>query len=682
MSKEDVFIPPEITDKDIHWVTEILGFLPKHAFRGEDRDDQRQNVLKSMAKMDVAACPGSGKTTLLVAKLSILARKWKYRTQGICVLSHTNAARREIEKRLGNTTVGRRLLSYPHYIGTIHGFVNEYLAVPWLRTKGYPIKMVDDDEVEKRRRAKMKRCSQYRALKNFVDKNELHQNIVSNWTVASPDFLVFKKNGEPAFKTPGRASNQLKKLVESVICDGYHRHDEMFMWAKDLMDKVADLTKILRDRFPILFIDEAQDNSEAQSEILYQIFMDGDSSVIRQRFGDENQAIYDSMGAKEAITDIFPDMTIKKSIFNSHRFGQRIANLADPLGVVPYRLKGLGPKKPLESKEEEGKHTIFFFDNYDINKVLDAYAELLLDTFSKQELEEGIFTAVGQIHRPPKKEEEKKIPQYVGHYWLDYDSELTRQTPKPHTFIQYILSGQKKVEVSREVYPAIELIAAGILRLTGIAECKEVFRPSKYKHRRVMQLLEKNKEVQYRYEQLINTFAINRKIPTKDIWIAKWRGVVHEIAETIAGVPISNSEANIFMEWENENKDHVSSPVSQRSRDNIYRFRSDGKEVDIRVGSIHSIKGETHTATLVLETFWYEHNLESLLPWLDGNKSGFNENKQRQKKRLKAHYVAMTRPTHLLCIALRQTALKADKKASNQEIVQRLKQHSWQIKFI
>lgn len=76
-----------------------------------------------MDSVDIQAFPGSGKTTILVAKLAILAKKWTYSNVGICVLSHTNVAREEIEERLGNTEIGRKLLSYPHFIGTEHSFL-------------------------------------------------------------------------------------------------------------------------------------------------------------------------------------------------------------------------------------------------------------------------------------------------------------------------------------------------------------------------------------------------------------------------------------------------------------------------------------------------------------------------------------------------------------------------------
>lgn len=133
-----------ITDVDVDWVIELMGL--------DTLDEPRRNFLKSMDTVDVAACPGSGKTTLVVAKLAILARHWKSRMQGICVLSHTNAAREEIEKRLGGTEVGQRLLRFPHYIDTIHGFTGRFLASPWLRSKGISLQAIDDEATHKARR--------------------------------------------------------------------------------------------------------------------------------------------------------------------------------------------------------------------------------------------------------------------------------------------------------------------------------------------------------------------------------------------------------------------------------------------------------------------------------------------------------------------------------------------------
>ncbi len=40
------------------------------------------------------------------------------------------------------------------------------------------------------------------------------------------------------------------------------------------------------------------------------------------------------------------------------------------------------------------------------------------------------------------------------------------------------------------------------------------------------------------------------------------------------------------------------------------------------MSSIHAVKGETHFATLILETFLYSHAIKSLLPWLLGKRRG------------------------------------------------------------
>lgn len=51
------------------------------------------------------------------------------------------------------------------------------------------------------------------------------------------------------------------------------------------------MREALRERFPLLFIDEVQDTSEEQSSLVSRLLMEGGSAVIRQRFGDSNQAI-------------------------------------------------------------------------------------------------------------------------------------------------------------------------------------------------------------------------------------------------------------------------------------------------------------------------------------------------------------------------------------------------------
>ena len=696
MDDQSPFALPEITDEDIHWASALLG-LGKDAFFGKDGSDPRHAVIKSMEPMDVAACPGSGKTTLLVAKLAILAEKWRYRTRGICVLSHTNAARSEIESKLGNTNAGRRLLSYPHYVGTIHGFVNEFLAVPWLRAKGHLIKLIDNEKVESVRRDLLRHWNRFSALKTYVENNEKRQNIVAQWVVSSPDFLVLKKEGNPVFKNDCLAAGQLKELAASVFRKGFHRHDEMFTWAKDLMDKTPHIVGVMQDRFPLLFIDEAQDNNEAQSAILNRIFTGGSAAVICQRFGDSNQAIYNFAGDKGAETNAFPSDKIKRmDLPNSHRFGQTIADLANPFGLapVPGGLKGQGPanrgsvSKAIASGAQEAQHTIFLIDPADATKILDAYGELLLETFSNQELRDGSFWAVAQVHRPKEDGKEHKAPHYIGHYWPDYDSELSKQDPKPDSFVQYVLSGMAKAKISGEASPAVEKIAEGILRLADMAKGGITLYQRRHSHRYVLQLLEGHAEARKFYDAILDRFVVKRDPPTKEMWNdthADRRRIVRKIAESVAKSSLNGPEIEEFLAWPDEPNAPALAP-DRNVRDNIYRFQKHGREVAIQVGSIHSVKGTTNTATLVLETFWQgkngRHNLELLSPWLSKEKAGGTNEGAQQAARLKIHYVAMTRPTHLLCLAMKRRSFEKDDQSLDRGVIDELERRGWQIKCV
>lgn len=651
MSSAGVFESPTVTDADICRASRLLG-LPVDAFYGPDGTDPRQKVLKCMDSIDVAACPGSGKTTLLVAKLAILAEKWQYSTHGICVLSHTNAARHEIEKHLGNTAVGRRLLGYPHYIGTIHGFVNEFLAVPWLRSQGYQIKMIDTEVCRRRRWYSLP----------FNTRNALEQNHhgFSVLSVKTPDFGVgqvrWGKKGALGASTTTYCD--IQEACRRSATDGYFCYDEMFMWAEFLIGTVSGVVDVLRDRFPILLIDEAQDNSKAQMAILKRIFIEGDNSVIRQRFGDANQAIFDFQGAEEAATDKFPGAT-KMELLNSHRFGQKIADLADPLGLEPYGLQGLGPRNLLASGAQAGQHTIFLFDKNSATKVLDAYGELLLDTFSDLELREDWFTAtaVGQVHRPPDEDNDNKFPHHVGDYWTDYDPELTKQDPTPQTFMQYVFAGQGKSELQRETHAMVEKIAEGFLRLSGFTVEEKAMARSKHPHRYILQLLETSPDIRKQYQNLVVQFTVNNGRLTTKTWENHWRGIVRSIAEAIAGSPLSEG-AEGFLIWNDQPVTPATPTDANRIQNNIFRYRKNGRDVCIQAGSIHSVKGQTHTATLVLETFWYDHNLAHILPWFTNEKHGWEKaDGVRQEARLKLHFVAMTRPTHLLCLAMSRGAL-------------------------
>lgn len=271
---------PTYSDDDFRWAAVQLGLRPD-AFLGNNGNDPRRDVLARMGDLDVPACPGSGKTTLLVAKLALLARNWDALRRGICVISHTNVARAEIEAKLGSTSEGHRLLTYPHFIGTIHSFVNQFLAAPFLRSVGITPRLIDDDVANARREAKLP-FSYRAALSN--NNIGIHQIKITDVNCDLGEI----RWGKGLLNRQSDLYQILQKSFRDSIRDGYLRHEECFLWAEELLRVSPQVVIDIRRQFPIIFMDEVQDTSETQAHILSRIFGSGDGASIRQRFGDMN----------------------------------------------------------------------------------------------------------------------------------------------------------------------------------------------------------------------------------------------------------------------------------------------------------------------------------------------------------------------------------------------------------
>lgn len=644
-----------VTDEEIETACASLG-LPLGAFHGADGRDARLDVLRSNASVDVAACPGSGKTTLLVAKLAILAKRWTSPSAGICVLSHTNVARSEIESRLRTDPAGRSVLSYPHFIGTIHGFVNQFVALPWLRSQGVEVVVIDDDICLRRRLSKLgpslrKRVSESnRGIDLLRIRDAEHDLEEISWG-----------GGKLGTETP--MYKAFVAACREATTEGFFCHDDMMIWAGQALDQNSEIRNAVRQRFPILFLDEVQDNDEVQSKLLHRLFIDGDCAVVRQRFGDMNQAIFRSASntdADGANCDVFPDDSIAIPVANSHRFGNQIAALADPLALTPPGLIGLRE----HTEEENGKQAaILLFDAAQPMSVLPAFAGLLTNRFSAAERAIGIFAAVGAIHRDTNRPD---TPNCVAHYWSGYEHDLARIQGRPATLIGYLRRGIFEASGSGDLRPIVESTAEALLRLSTMLNPAVRHPNFSNRYRQLARLLEQDRRTVQRFHALCWKLA-RGQLPAGAAEWQKWKKPIKDIATALLN-GADAQETDAFMDWEDE---RVFDGIAARSG-NIFAYPVAEPAVRIKVGSIHSVKGETHLATLVFDTHYKGSHLTRIKPWLTGDKSGLTGGKPELRKSLKQHYVAVTRPSHLLCLAMRSDAF------TDAEIAQ-LRARQWSI---
>lgn len=641
---------PEITDDDVAW---ICGLMKLDAV-----DEHRIAFLKDTSTIDVAACPGSGKTTLIVAKLAILARKWPHRARGVCVLSHTNVAREEIEKRLGNTVVGHRLLGYPHFVDTIHGFANRFLALPWLAANGIIAPTIDDDLTSDYRARSLGvadfRKTEFALKQKYKSWNQIRIKDRSiNFGVGQGDFPFGKDAASFKFT---------KSAVEAAAVAGYFCHDEMFVWANALLEDFPDATQALQERFPLVLIDEMQDTSSLQSKVLASVFPRNSEKISVQRIGDPNQRIFGGDTEDEEADDTFP-VDGELQIPNSFRFGVDIAKFSSPLAVNPIGDNGLVGIRREDAAEAEGPpiHTIFVFPDNATDGVLDAFGRHVIEVLPPKLCEAGKITAVGGRHRAdePAKPGDNKYPQTVGDYWSGYSVESSKRTTYPKTFLQHLRIAQSESLI--DLAPGVERLAAGVVRMTNLFGEVEEIKHSRRKHRAILRMLADQDEALTAYRSLIIEVLVER-VPLEEQSWDKFleRGLT--IAQTLSAseTPIDDDATRRFIAWND------AAPVAAADvplgtnpplRENSYRVTHNERFVDIDLSSIHAIKGETHLATLVLSTFWKKHSFERLMGWLTGERCNADRKTGvEDQKRMLQTFVAMTRPTHLLCLAIRRSS--------------------------
>ena len=136
----------------------------------------------------------------------------------------------------------------------------------------------------------------------------------------------------------------------------------------------------------------------------------------------------------------------------------------------------------------------------------------------------------------------------------------------------------------------------------------------------------------------------------RDDVINKIRNTIHQyIIETI--LPLYRKEetpdALSFFNAINENL-----PKDQATEHrNVYH--GGNGTIDIEVSTVHAVKGETHAATLYLETFYNRyHESDRLAEQFKG--VAYTGTDADTLKNLRVAYVGMSRPRYMLCVAIQQ----------------------------
>ena len=204
---------------------DILTELGKELGGCDFTHPNQQSFLACEKSCDVQAAPGNGKTTLLVAKLALLSRSWTSRLKGVCVISHTNVAREQVEKKLSSHPAAAVFLGYPHFIGTVTAFIHQFFALPYLRGLGWGVTWIDDDVYAATALSIARSDDRLRGWLRIPQARYRNEEIVRTLTFDRHSRSVLQANRMPKPGTPTREA--LEKLKERTRMQGVYRFGQL-----------------------------------------------------------------------------------------------------------------------------------------------------------------------------------------------------------------------------------------------------------------------------------------------------------------------------------------------------------------------------------------------------------------------------------------------------------------------
>ena len=642
----------EITDEDItHAETILFG-------RAGVFDEERKRFIRELQTCDLQAVPGSGKTTVLLAKLLIIERYLPVQQgKGILVISHTNAAVDEIKNRIG--IYCPKLFSEPNFIGTIQSFVDKYLCVPFYtyKYKRKPLRIDDEIYAEKALRFSTFRIGGFTSQEGknaiyYLRSNENAANIrfsmidgaiaLTSSYLGNPLVINKPRTTATSFWSDaekGRVLSWLGHFKNRLIVEGYLCFDDAYFLADKYMILFPQVIEILAERFAYVFVDEMQDMEKYQYDLLERIFFnEGRSASVYQRIGDSNQAIY----SKEAhLSNFWTPRPLVRELTGSHRLTAINARVVQCLALRPIAVTGL---HAIAGFPEGIKPHLIVYNDSNIGNVIERFARIINAFQTSGHIPQNAKHPFKAICWNTKIEANKtRLNNYYPHYSKetqklklnyscleDYLHLFDREAKSFGTIRKSILNGLLKILRLEEVYDSDGSYYTKQRLLSFISEINPEF----YDNLQT-KLFTWSKDT-----LLLNEASVLVEMKT---YLPLFLNLFHKT--------ISNSSSFV-------NGSYVPVPLvavtTQKSNVPAY------EGVNIEVGTVHAAKGQTHTGTLYLESYYQRSvggtgNYESqrLSPQLkETSPSGTLH--EYIKQSMKMAYVGFSRPTHLLCFAVHE----------------------------
>lgn len=298
----------------------------------------------------VRACPGSGKTFTIASRILHDLKTWPFQKRGIAALSFTNAAKDELESQL-LALDNVKPVRYPHLISTIDSFINTHIFLPFAKLV---LEFEGDAEMIGEPFGEFLPPNYYQRISVFV-----RYSIDTGPTI--DHYRGLRANLRP---------NVLKAKAD-LIAKGLFTQADANYYALEILKKYPKIARSIAYRFPTMLVDEAQDSTDIQWEILKLIA--GQPHIVNFGIiGDPDQAIYEWNGAKPEIFTAHEEELKKVPtqvyyLTESRRSSDIVCTFYKPLSTLQDAPVSINP----DLKDHTDMPEIWSYDETDIGSLID-----------------------------------------------------------------------------------------------------------------------------------------------------------------------------------------------------------------------------------------------------------------------------------------------------------------------
>jgi len=420
--------------------------------------------------------------------------------------------------------------------------------------------------------------------------------------------IIFTKNYPIHPKKESRSAKVIFNKKLELIKAGYANQDDANYFALKVLQKYPNIANALVGRFPEVIIDEAQDTTEIQMAIIDELVKAGLKEIIL--VGDQDQAIFEWNTANP---QLFQEKTENWEciILNEcHRSSQKICDFA-------YKLSSLKSKAIAISKDVSeylsDPHIVKLVSLKETVDSFITFCEKLSIKINKENV--AILCRSKRLVSDIAKtfgEREAVQKSLIDNYYDIWD---------PNFFLGRDICHGKYLIDNGEYKKGYKLIEMGLFKFLN--------QNLNFSQDALRNFVQKYNFIKWR-KQVHETVNL---IPITSLQLGAW---ISQFPKKIVGIPLIHNLNKVL-----KNREYAELEISS-----IFdRTNSIIEKLPFRLGTIHSVKGETFEAVLLVinnkaQNTKYSTILSKTIPG------------KLKDEELRTLYVAITRPRKILMLAV------------------------------